>query len=106
MKKLKKPVVSELPVGTEFFVINGAWNGKVVLNHGVKYVLIIEKMEEILLVPAMDTELNVTTKSYEEEMLNSYMGPHLINAEENCDHHIEAQWSGVKCSLCDGWYCA
>lgn len=30
----------------------------------------------------------------------------LYNADPNCTHRVEAQWSGVKCVKCNGWYCA
>ena len=29
----------------------------------------------------------------------------LVGADKECDHEIEAQWSGVKCTKCDGVYC-
>ena len=30
----------------------------------------------------------------------------LYNADKNCIHQIETQWSGYKCVKCNGWYCA
>lgn len=30
----------------------------------------------------------------------------LYNASPNCDHLIQAQFSGIKCIKCGGWYCA
>lgn len=30
----------------------------------------------------------------------------LYNADPNCKHEVEMQWSGVKCRKCAGWYCA
>lgn len=30
----------------------------------------------------------------------------LYNAKPSCKHKIQAQWSGIKCVLCCGWYCA
>ena len=30
----------------------------------------------------------------------------LFNADPDCKHYIEVQWSGVKCIKCDGWYCS
>lgn len=30
----------------------------------------------------------------------------LYNAKKTCEHVIELQWSGYKCTKCDGWYCA
>lgn len=30
----------------------------------------------------------------------------LYSADPNCNHEIEAQWSGIKCIHCRGWYCA
>lgn len=30
----------------------------------------------------------------------------LYCADPNCDHEIQAQWSGIKCIKCGGWYCA
>lgn len=29
----------------------------------------------------------------------------LYNADEDCEHEIETQWSGVKCKKCGGWFC-
>lgn len=33
-------MLSELKEGTEFYVHNGGWNGKIIRKHGEKYVLI------------------------------------------------------------------
>lgn len=30
----------------------------------------------------------------------------LYNAKPSCKHKIQAQWSGIKCIVCNGWYCA
>jgi hypothetical protein len=30
----------------------------------------------------------------------------LYDADPNCEHEVVAQWSGVKCSKCSGWYCS
>lgn len=30
----------------------------------------------------------------------------LYNASPSCNHKIQAQWSGIKCLVCGGWYCA
>lgn len=30
----------------------------------------------------------------------------LYNAKPSCNHKIQAQWSGIKCLICGGWYCA
>ena len=29
----------------------------------------------------------------------------LYDADPNCKHYIEPQWSGIKCIRCNGWYC-
>lgn len=39
---------------------------------------------------------HVIVKPYEGE---------LYDANPNCEHEVVAQWSGVKCSKCSGWYC-
>ncbi len=30
----------------------------------------------------------------------------LYNARPSCKHKVQAQWSGIKCIVCNGWYCA
>lgn len=30
----------------------------------------------------------------------------LYHAKPSCKHMIQAQWSGIKCVKCGGWYCA
>ena len=30
----------------------------------------------------------------------------LYRADPECNHEIQAQWSGIKCIKCGGWYCA
>lgn len=30
----------------------------------------------------------------------------LYSARPSCNHKIQAQWSGIKCLVCGGWYCA
>ena len=30
----------------------------------------------------------------------------LYDAIPSCKHQIQAQWSGIKCVRCGGWYCA
>lgn len=30
----------------------------------------------------------------------------LYKGVPSCNHKIQAQWSGIKCKLCGGWYCA
>lgn len=29
----------------------------------------------------------------------------LYDADPDCVHEIERQWSGVKCRKCNGWFC-
>ena len=29
----------------------------------------------------------------------------LYNADPNCAHEVEVQWSWVKCKKCPGWFC-
>jgi len=29
----------------------------------------------------------------------------LYDADPNCKHNIVAQWSGIRCSNCGGWFC-
>lgn len=29
----------------------------------------------------------------------------LYDADPNCQHEIVAQWSGIKCIKCNGWFC-
>lgn len=29
----------------------------------------------------------------------------LYNADPDCDHDVQPQWSGVKCTKCSGWFC-
>lgn len=29
----------------------------------------------------------------------------LYNADPDCDGVVTAQWSGVRCSKCRGWFC-
>jgi len=29
----------------------------------------------------------------------------LYDADPDCKHKVEPQWSGVKCSKCNGWFC-
>lgn len=36
---------------------------------------------------------------------NEYFKKILYNADPNCNHVIEALWSGVRCKKCHGWYC-
>lgn len=30
----------------------------------------------------------------------------LYSGRPSCKHKIQAQWSGIKCTKCGGWYCA
>lgn len=29
----------------------------------------------------------------------------LYHADPNCEHDVQPQWSGVKCTKCTGWFC-
>jgi hypothetical protein len=29
----------------------------------------------------------------------------LHDSDPDCDHEIVEQWSGIKCTKCNGWYC-
>ncbi len=56
-------------------------------------------------VPELDPEVEqqLLKQIRYQESLNKI---ELYNADPTCQHHVEAQWSGVKCSKCPGWYCA
>lgn len=42
----------------------------------------------------------------EVKYVNGFSKQILYNARPSCRHKIQAQWSGVKCIACNGWYCA
>jgi len=56
----------------------------------------------------------VTIGKYESDELqtikvrycNSSCEQVLYHARPSCAHRIQAQWSGIKCVVCQGWYCA
>lgn len=29
----------------------------------------------------------------------------LWDADPKCEHDVQAQWSGIKCVKCGGWFC-
>ncbi len=57
---------------------------------------------------ALFEHLGILEDEEERESTNAYYKEEgrLYNADPNCDHDIEEQWSGVKCRKCPGWYCA
>lgn len=55
---------------------------------------------------ALFEKLGILEAEKHRENTNAYFKDKLYNADPNCDHDIETQWSGVKCRKCPGWYCA
>lgn len=39
------------------------------------------------------------------EAVQSELAEQLYDADPNCKHEVVAQWSGVKCKHCPGWFC-
>lgn len=37
--------------------------------------------------------------------LNNAHADSLYDADPDCDHEIQLEWSGVQCKKCTGWYC-
>lgn len=37
--------------------------------------------------------------------VNSSYEQILFMARPSCKHKIQPQWSGIKCVVCNGWYC-
>lgn len=54
-----------LPVGTEFTVENGIWDGKIVEKDGKKYMHVISTDRFVKLTPDLDCGLVITIKSEE-----------------------------------------
>ena len=49
--------------------------------------------------------LKVRGHSDKEYEFYDYKAERLYNADPNCKHNVDAQWSGVKCTKCSGWFC-
>lgn len=49
---------------------------------------------------------NDELQTIEVEYTNGFSKQILYNARPSCKHKIQAQWSGIKCIVCNGWYCA
>ena len=66
---MKKPKldVRTLPVGTEFFVINGAWYGVIIEIDGKRY---IEYETGVILIPDKDPELRIMLVNFPKEANN------------------------------------
>lgn len=93
----------DLEVGTKFYVINGAWSGRIFLKDGLKHFLLLERGTEHQLQEGVDYGLDFTT---DEDYQLSLNGSHLISADPNCDHDVvSASGGGIKCTKCPGWYC-
>lgn len=91
----------QLPVGTEFYVTEGAWRGKIEGTEEEKWLLIVETNEKVLLVNNQKSIIGYI-KTNEPMRLKT---EELYDADPNCDHTIEALWSGIKCTRCKGWFC-
>ena len=49
---------------------------------------------------------DLQTIEFKYDKPNSVYAGTLFNARPSCHHKIQAQWSGIKCIACGGWYCA
>jgi ribosomal protein L40E len=41
----------------------------------------------------------------QQRVLKNYPAEKLYAADPNCKHEVVAEWSGVKCRKCPGWFC-
>lgn len=53
-------VMNELPVGTKFYVNNGAWNGEIILKNEIKSILIKGDSLENAIPIEKDSTLDIT----------------------------------------------
>lgn len=52
-------------------------------------------------------EKRIDSSSYYYNLPSDHPDHHVLYAADpECKHRVEAQWSGVKCVKCNGWYCA
>lgn len=51
-------------------------------------------------------ELQTVTVKYEKDTKHQGQTQLLYHAKPSCKHMVQAQWSGIKCIKCGGWYCA
>lgn len=107
-----------------FYVQNGNWTGVLKIENNRFYVHFLSdpdlKPIDVTDRPEVKSEDNPYREHYgldfyykdEEAIYNEIYkvhynrSTHLYSADPNCEHEIEAQWSGIKCIHCRGWYCA
>lgn len=41
----------------------------------------------------------------DEKEIGGHSNHDLFDADPNCQHEIDAKWSGIKCKKCGGWFC-
>lgn len=63
----------------------------------------LDPIEDIYTVGEYD---NGELQTIEVKYINGFSKQILYNARPSCRHKIQAQWSGIKCIVCNGWYCA
>lgn len=105
--------VRTLDVGTKFYVSNGGWSGEIIEVNGVKHMLVVDTGKAYNLTTRNDEDcmLDIATEQDRQREHDEYWNGVdsegvLYGADANCYHQVEAQWSGVKCVKCGGWYCA
>ena len=69
--------------------------------------------EEILIEPdpvrdayTIGEYTNDDMQTIEVEYADGFGKQVLYGAKPSCKHKIQAQWSGIKCTICSGWYCS
>lgn len=57
-------IMSTLPVGTSFYVCNGAWNGMITEKDGIKHIKIEESDKEKPIKDDLTLDINIVKKKY------------------------------------------
>ena len=84
------------------------------INRKPKEIIIMSYITENIPIEADPIEGAHTIGDYENDELQTVTVEYdngvgtqiLYHARPSCKHKIQAQWSGIKCILCNGWYCS